>query len=79
MTWLDLPTDDLFGISNLPYGVFSPRDGAPRAGVRVGAQVLDLAAVPGRHRGRVRHARHPPLWTRRPGPKTGEVASGLLR
>ncbi|MFD4525666.1 fumarylacetoacetase [Streptomyces sp. NPDC058470] len=45
MTWLDLPTDDLFGISNLPYGVFSPRDGAPRVGIRVGAQVLDLAAV----------------------------------
>ncbi|WP_326718454.1 MULTISPECIES: fumarylacetoacetase [unclassified Streptomyces] len=45
MTWLDLPPDDLFGIDNLPYGVFSPSGGAPRVGVRVGEQVLDLAAA----------------------------------
>ncbi|MFD3925565.1 fumarylacetoacetase [Streptomyces sp. NPDC058614] len=45
MTWLDLPSDDLFGIDNLPYGVFSPPAGAPRVGVRVGEQVLDLAAA----------------------------------
>lgn len=45
MTWLDLPPDDLFGIDNLPYGVFAPPGGAPRVGIRVGEQVLDLAAA----------------------------------
>src|SRR5258708_2601147 len=45
MTWLDLPPGDLYGLGNLPYGVFSPPGGAPRAGVRVGDRVLDLAAA----------------------------------
>lgn len=45
MTWLDLPPDGLFGIDNLPYGVFAPPGGAPRVGVRAGEQVLDLAAA----------------------------------
>ncbi|MFE2043889.1 fumarylacetoacetase [Streptomyces sp. NPDC059477] len=45
MTWLDLPSDDLFGIDNLPYGVFSPPGRHPRVGVRVGERVLDLADV----------------------------------
>ena len=45
MTWLDLPPDSLFGVANLPYGVFSLPDEPPRVGVRVGDSVLDLAAV----------------------------------
>jgi fumarylacetoacetase len=48
MTWLDLPPDSQFGLANLPYGVFSGRDGypqAPRAGVRVGDSVLDLLSA----------------------------------
>ncbi|PYC88221.1 fumarylacetoacetase [Streptomyces tateyamensis] len=45
MTWLDLPQDSPFGVANLPYGVFSTPDTAPRVGVRIGDQVLDLAAV----------------------------------
>ena len=50
MTWPDLPPDSLFGMSNLPYGVFSA-DGdprglrVPRVGVRIGDSVLDLAQV----------------------------------
>jgi fumarylacetoacetase len=43
MTWLDLPPDSLFGIANLPYGVFSAAGQPPRAGVRIGDSVLDLA------------------------------------
>jgi fumarylacetoacetase len=45
MTWLDVPPDSLFGLANLPYGVFSAdgASGAPRAGVRIGDSVLDLA------------------------------------
>lgn len=47
MTWLDLPPGTPFGLGNLPYGIFSPPGQAPRprAGVRVGDQVLDLAAA----------------------------------
>ena len=47
MTVLDIPADSLFGIENLPYGVFSTADSAPRVGVRVGDSVVDLAATLG--------------------------------
>ncbi len=33
----------LFGIANLPYGVFTPPGGAPRVGVRIGDEVVSLA------------------------------------
>ncbi len=36
-------TDPLFGIANLPYGVFSPPGGRRRVGVRIGDEVIDLA------------------------------------
>ena len=42
MTWLELPPDSLFGVSNLPYGVFSAGDG-PQPGPRVGVRVSTLA------------------------------------
>ena len=48
MTWLELAPDSLFGLSNLPYGVFSAGDrpqSGPRVGVRIGDSVLDLAEV----------------------------------
>ncbi|MEZ0088961.1 fumarylacetoacetase [Streptacidiphilus sp. EB129] len=47
-TWLDLPEDSLFGLANLPYGVFSrpgSADDRRRLGVRIGDQVLDLGAA----------------------------------
>jgi fumarylacetoacetase len=34
-----------FPIQNLPFGVFSPPDGAPRAGVAIGDSILDLVAL----------------------------------
>ncbi len=47
MTWLEIPGDHLFGMENLPYGVFSIRggDGDKRVGVRIGDLVLDAGAV----------------------------------
>ena len=39
------PGGSLFGLANLPYGVFSARRARPRVGVRVGDSVLDLAAA----------------------------------
>jgi fumarylacetoacetase len=47
VTWLDLPADTLFGIDNLPYGVFSTV-GDPqrrRLGVAIGDRVLDAGAA----------------------------------
>ena len=37
--------DTDFPLNNLPYGVFSLGDGAPRCGVAIGDQVLDVAAL----------------------------------
>jgi fumarylacetoacetase len=47
MTALDLPAGSLFGPENLPYGVFSVGGDSPRAGVRVGDSVVDLAVALG--------------------------------
>ncbi|WP_213576247.1 fumarylacetoacetase [Rhodococcus sp. USK13] len=47
MTTLYIPDDSLFGIDNLPYGVFSTAGSAPRVGVRVGDSVVDLAVALG--------------------------------
>ncbi|SOD64704.1 fumarylacetoacetate hydrolase [Streptomyces zhaozhouensis] len=50
----------LFGIDNLPYGVFSPRDepGSRRIGVRLGDRVLDAGAA-----ARALGSAHVALWT----------------
>ncbi len=45
MTWVEVPEGSHFPIDNLPYGVFTPAEGAPRVGVAIGEHVLDLAAV----------------------------------
>ncbi|WP_138731872.1 fumarylacetoacetase [Modestobacter excelsi] len=47
MSWLDLPAGTGFGLTNLPYGVFSTSGTARRTGVAVGDSVLDLAAATG--------------------------------
>ncbi|MCO5198523.1 MAG: fumarylacetoacetase [Anaerolineae bacterium] len=42
-TFIPIPPDSHFSIQNLPYGVFSPREGGePRIGVAVGDVVLDM-------------------------------------
>ncbi|EOM76989.1 fumarylacetoacetase [Rhodococcus rhodnii] len=47
MTTIDIPEGSLFGIDNLPYGVFEADGAAPRVGVRVADTVVDLAATLG--------------------------------
>lgn len=42
---LHVADDDPFGPDNLPYGVFAPSGGPFRVGVRLGVQVLDIAAL----------------------------------
>ncbi|GAA2303070.1 fumarylacetoacetase [Glycomyces scopariae] len=45
-TWVEGADAGPFGLAHLPYGVFSTRkDPAPRIGVRIGDQVLDLRAL----------------------------------
>ncbi|MFF3665004.1 fumarylacetoacetase [Microtetraspora malaysiensis] len=44
-SWVPGADESLFGLDNLPYGVFSRQGEAPRVGVRVGDHVLDLAPV----------------------------------
>lgn len=47
MTVISISDDSLFGVANLPYGVFSTADSGPRVGVRVGDSVVDLARALG--------------------------------
>ncbi|WP_225726131.1 MULTISPECIES: fumarylacetoacetase [unclassified Nocardia] len=42
---MEIPEDSLFGVDNLPYGVFAPAGDALRVGVRVADKVIDLAAA----------------------------------
>jgi fumarylacetoacetase len=44
-TWLEGAAGSLFDVDNLPYGVFTAGDEAPRVGARIGDQVVDLAPV----------------------------------
>jgi len=47
-SFVEVAADSHFSLQNLPYGVFSARgDRARRAGVAIGAQILDLAALEG--------------------------------
>jgi len=47
VTRIEIPEDSLFGVANLPYGVFSTPGAPPRVGVRVGDVVVDLAVALG--------------------------------
>lgn len=44
---IDVPEGSLFGLANLPYGVFATPGTAPRVGVRVADSVVDLALALG--------------------------------
>jgi fumarylacetoacetase len=44
-SWVPVPPDSDFPVENLPYGVFSNPDRAPRVGVAIGDYLLDLARV----------------------------------
>jgi fumarylacetoacetase len=45
-SFIEVPAGHPFPIQNLPYGIFTPvTGGEPRAGVAIGDQILDLAAL----------------------------------
>ncbi|MEU5782422.1 fumarylacetoacetase [Micromonospora lupini] len=45
MTWVTGVDGSPYGVTNLPYGVFSSGGGQPRIGVRIGSWVFDLAGA----------------------------------
>jgi fumarylacetoacetase len=45
VTTLPVADDDLFGLHNLPYGVYSTPGAEPRVGVRYGDHLVDLATL----------------------------------
>jgi fumarylacetoacetase len=44
-SFIDVPPESDFPIQNLPYGIFKPRNGGPRAGVAIGDLILDLSLL----------------------------------
>ena len=44
-TWVNVPHNSDFSIYNLPFGIFSVNDDRPRAGIAIGAQIVDLVVV----------------------------------
>lgn len=47
MTTISIPEGSLYGLGNLPYGVYSVAGQDPRVGVRLGDHVVDLALLLG--------------------------------
>ncbi|WP_321828283.1 fumarylacetoacetase [Maribacter dokdonensis] len=43
--WVSVPHNSDFSIFNLPFGIFSVNDDQPRAGIAIGAQIVDLVVV----------------------------------
>jgi len=41
-SWVDLSSDNGFGLENLPYGIFSLNNDNPRPGIAIGEKILDL-------------------------------------
>jgi fumarylacetoacetase len=44
-SFIDVQPDSHFPIQNLPFGIFRPRNAAPRTGVAIGNHVLDLSVI----------------------------------
>ncbi|MEP2281074.1 fumarylacetoacetase [Maribacter sp.] len=44
-TWVSVPENSDFSIYNLPFGIFSKNTEAPKAGIAIGEQIVDLALV----------------------------------
>jgi len=44
-TWVSIPKNSDFSIYNLPFGIFSMGGSTPKAGIAIGEQIVDLAAL----------------------------------
>ena len=69
-SFISVSPESDFPIQNLPYGIFKPREGSPRAGVAIGDLILDLAVIEelGHFRVVLRKAESPRRRAQ-PGPK----------
>ena len=64
-SWVEGASGSTYDVDNLPYGVFSVGDQAPRVGVRIGDFVMDVAAVASYGRAEMKPGDGPdlaPLW-----------------
>src|SRR5438067_305067 len=44
-SFIEVPSDSHFPIQNLPFGIFQPEQGKPRAGVAIGDLIADLSVL----------------------------------
>ena len=44
-SFIEVAPESHFPIQNLPFGIFKPKQGAPRVGVAIGDLVLDLSIL----------------------------------
>ena len=44
-SFINVSAESDFPIQNLPFGIFKPRNGGPRAGVAIGDLILDLSVL----------------------------------
>ncbi len=47
-SFIEVSPESHFPLENLPFGIFRPRTGAPRAGVAIGEYVVDLSLLEGK-------------------------------
>lgn len=73
-SWVPVPDGSDFPLENLPYGVFAPPGGAPRAGVAIGTQILDLGRLA--RAGLLDGTLHDPVGTFTTGSLNGFLALG---
>ena len=60
-SFIDVSPDSHFPIQNLPFGMFQPRGGKPRAGVAIGDLIVDLSVLE-----ELGHFRSPEFQGRKP-------------
>src|SRR4029434_5349293 len=60
-SFIDVSPDSHFPIQNLPFGIFQPKEGKPRAGVAIGDFVADLSVLE-----ELGHFRSPEFHGRKP-------------
>src|SRR5262245_12165503 len=60
-SFIEVAPDSYFPIQNLPFGIFQPRGGKPRAGVAIGDLIADLSVLE-----ELGHFRSPEFQGRKP-------------
>jgi fumarylacetoacetase len=61
-SFIEVHPDSHFPIQNLPFGIFRPREGAARAGIAIGEQIVDLSVL--EQRGHFQGFQEPGIFSR---------------